>query len=157
MRVALSLTAATVVAATGPCDIFNLAGTPCVAAHSLVRALMDSYAGPLYQVRRLADNSTLDIGLLAPGGFANAAAQDTFCKGQACVVQRIYDQSAFRELGGLPFHGPPSNCAHTQTRARREPPGHRAAGRQRAPRGPARERHAPPHHDRRPCGVRRLL
>ena len=124
MRVALSLTAATMAAATGPCDIFGLAGTPCVAAHSLVRALMDSYAGPLYQVRRPADNATLDIGLLAPGGFANAAAQDTFCKGQACVVQRIYDQSAFRKWPArcATSAAAPSHSAHPNWRARREPP-----------------------------------
>ena len=36
---------------TGPCDIYGAAGTPCIAAHSLVRALYGSYTGPLYQVR----------------------------------------------------------------------------------------------------------
>ena len=49
--------AATVLAlalAEGPCDIFDAApeGTPCVAAHSTVRALYAKYDGPLYQVRR---------------------------------------------------------------------------------------------------------
>ena len=32
-------------AATGPCDIYGGAGTPCVAAHSTVRALFASYNG----------------------------------------------------------------------------------------------------------------
>ena len=110
MRATVSLASVFAAAATGPCDIFGLAGTPCVAAHSLVRALSDSYSGPLYQVRRPADNATLDIGLLAPGGFANAAPQDSFCAGQACVVQRIYDQTAF--LNHLDIAPPGGNVHH---------------------------------------------
>ena len=77
----------------GPCDIYDTAGTPCVAAHSVVRALYDNYAGPLYQVNRTSDNALLDIGVLAAGGVVNAAAQDSFCAGAYCVIQRIYDQS----------------------------------------------------------------
>lgn len=69
---------ATAVAA-GPCDIFGSSGTPCVAAHSMVRALYAGYAGRLYQVTRLRDNATLDISTLSPGGFANATAQIEFC------------------------------------------------------------------------------
>jgi hypothetical protein len=34
-------------AVPGPCDIYAKGGTPCVAAHSMTRALFDSYAGPL--------------------------------------------------------------------------------------------------------------
>jgi len=30
----------------GPCDIYEVAKTPCVAAHSTVRALFSAYAGP---------------------------------------------------------------------------------------------------------------
>src|SRR4051794_33103401 len=62
-----------------PCDIYGAAGTPCVAAHSTTRALYASYGGPLYQVTRASDGAATDIGLLATGGYANAAAQDTFC------------------------------------------------------------------------------
>ncbi len=36
----------------GPCDIYAAGGTPCVAAHSTVRALLRAYPGPLYQVRK---------------------------------------------------------------------------------------------------------
>lgn len=82
-------------AAQGPCDIFSGTGTPCVAAHSLVRALYGVYNGSLYQVKRLSDNATFDISVMAPGGFANAASQDTFCGSAGCVVQRIYDQSPY--------------------------------------------------------------
>jgi len=83
------------------CDILATAGNPCAAAHSTVRALYGSYTGPLYQVCRGAPtpgpNScpggvTLDIGVVA-GGYANAAAQDTFCAGATCTISIIYDQS----------------------------------------------------------------
>ncbi|MEU9985441.1 arabinofuranosidase catalytic domain-containing protein [Streptomyces sp. NPDC048045] len=56
-------------------------GTPCVAAHSLVRALCSSYGGPLSRVERAFDGAAADIGLSAAGGYANAAAQDSFCSG----------------------------------------------------------------------------
>ena len=82
---------------TQVCDIFDAAGTPCVAAHSVVRALYGAYAGPLYQVRTgNAGSPTLDIGVKSAGGFANAAAQDEFCgtaPGNPCFISRIYDQS----------------------------------------------------------------
>ncbi|MHA6765161.1 arabinofuranosidase catalytic domain-containing protein [Streptacidiphilus sp. PAMC 29251] len=81
-------------AGTLPCDIYGAAGTPCVAAHSTVRALYSGYNGSLYQVTRASDNTTRDIGLLAAGGYANAAAQDTFCSGTSCTITKIYDQSA---------------------------------------------------------------
>jgi hypothetical protein len=76
---------------TGPCDIYAAAGTPCVTAHATVRSLSSRYTGPLYQVKR-ADGRLLDIGTIA-GGFADAAAQDRFCAGTLCYINRIYDQS----------------------------------------------------------------
>ncbi|HVU70257.1 MAG TPA: arabinofuranosidase catalytic domain-containing protein [Ktedonobacteraceae bacterium] len=75
------------------CDIYASGGTPCVAAHSTVRALYSAYNGNLYQVRRSSDNATLNIGVLSAGGYANAAAQDSFCAGTSCVITIIYDQS----------------------------------------------------------------
>ena len=80
-------------AGTGPCDIFAAGNTPCVAAHSTVRALLGAYNGSLYQVTRASDNTTKDIGVLSPGGFANSATQDTFCTGTTCTISIIYDQS----------------------------------------------------------------
>ncbi|WP_197288533.1 arabinofuranosidase catalytic domain-containing protein [Nocardia sp. NRRL S-836] len=80
-------------ATTGPCDIYASGGTPCVAAHSTVRALFGSYAGNLYQVRRSSDNTTRNIPVLTAGGNANASTQDTFCAGTSCVVTVVYDQS----------------------------------------------------------------
>lgn len=80
-------------ASQGPCDIYAAAGTPCVAAHSTTRALYAAYNGPLYQVRRASDNTTLNIGVLTAGGYADAAAQGSFCAGTTCVITEIYDQS----------------------------------------------------------------
>ncbi|VVJ20757.1 Endo-1 [Amycolatopsis camponoti] len=80
-------------ATQGPCDLYANGGTPCVAAHSTTRALYGAYNGALYQVRRASDNSTRDIGPLAAGGVANAAAQDSFCAGTTCLITVIYDQT----------------------------------------------------------------
>jgi hypothetical protein len=77
-----------------PCDIYAATGTPCVAAHSTVRALFASYNGPLYQVQRASDRTYLNIGLLSAGGYANADAQVSFCSGTTCTITRIYDQTA---------------------------------------------------------------
>ncbi|MFJ3718119.1 arabinofuranosidase catalytic domain-containing protein [Streptomyces sp. NPDC090057] len=77
-----------------PCDIYGGAGTPCVAAHSTVRALHGAYNGPLYRVTRASDGAATDIGLLSPGGYADAGRQDTFCGGTTCRITRIYDQTA---------------------------------------------------------------
>ncbi len=79
-------------AAPCPCDIYKAAGTPCVAAHSMVRALYQTYNGSLYQVRRTSDNAVKDIGL-TPDGFANTAVQDSFLNGKAGTISIIYDQS----------------------------------------------------------------
>ena len=80
-------------ASQGPCDIYAAAGDPCVAAHSTTRALYAAYNGPLYQVQRASDNTTLDVPTLRAGGVANAAAQDTFCANTVCYLAKIYDQS----------------------------------------------------------------
>jgi hypothetical protein len=78
---------------TGPCDIYQSGNTPCVAAHSTVRALYGSYSGNLYQVSRASDKTTRDIAVLSPGGYANSATQDSFCAGTTCTISIIYDQS----------------------------------------------------------------
>ncbi len=82
----------------GPCDIYAAGGAPCVAAHSTTRALYAAYNGPLYQVLRQSDGKKLDIGVVKSsatdaGGYADAAAQDTFCAHTYCWISTIYDQS----------------------------------------------------------------
>eukprot|EP00039_Didymoeca_costata_P007291 m.98259 g.98259 ORF g.98259 m.98259 type:complete len:429 (+) comp13628_c0_seq1:533-1819(+) len=100
-----------------PCDIYNMSGNPCVAAHSLVRALYSSYDGPLYSVKRSYDNTTVNVTLLSAGGYVNASIVDNFCQNMSmlaavqkrqallndrtlppgwpplCIIQDIYDQS----------------------------------------------------------------
>ena len=76
-----------------PCNIYAIGGTPCVAAYSTVRALYLGYHGPLYRVTRVSDGASTDIGVLSPGGYANAAAQTAFCAGTICTISRLYDQS----------------------------------------------------------------
>ena len=78
---------------SGPCDLYASGNTPCVAAHSTVRALYGSYGGKLYQVRRASDKTTKDVGTLSPGGVADSAVQDAFCAGTTCTISTIYDQS----------------------------------------------------------------
>ncbi|MET8808011.1 arabinofuranosidase catalytic domain-containing protein [Streptomyces sp. NPDC004546] len=77
-----------------PCDIYGAAGTPCVAAHSTVRALFASYDGPLYRVTRASDGAGIDIGPLSPGGYADAGGQDRFCADTTCAITKIYDQTS---------------------------------------------------------------
>ena len=76
-----------------PCDLYQAGGTPCVAAHSTVRALYRKFEGQLYQVKRSSDGATQDIPVLGAGGVANSSVQDVFCEGTNCVIQRIFDQS----------------------------------------------------------------
>jgi non-reducing end alpha-L-arabinofuranosidase len=90
-----------------PCDIYAAAGTPCVAAHSTVRALYAAYDGPLYQVKRASDGSTTNIYPLTTGGYANAATQTSFCAGTSCTITEIYDQSGHGN--NLTIEGPGGN------------------------------------------------
>lgn len=76
-----------------PCDIYLAGGTPCVAAHSTVRALYGAYSGKLYTVQRKSDYTSVDIGVLSAGGFADAGSQDRFCAGTDCEILTIFDQS----------------------------------------------------------------
>ena len=83
------------VVASLPCDIFAASGTPCVAAHSMVRSMFQSYNGPLYQVARASDDARLNVYPLKQGGAANASAQDAFCADAECVVTTLFDQTPF--------------------------------------------------------------
>lgn len=85
--------------AEGPCDVYAAGNTPCAAAYSTIRRLSKAYTGPLYQVRNGSSSMntgsggmTKDIGVTADG-FADTAAQDTFCAGSVCTFSLLYDQS----------------------------------------------------------------
>jgi hypothetical protein len=97
-----------------PCDLYAADNTPCVAAHSTVRALYAKYGGPLYQVERASDGTRQNIGLLSDG-YANGTLQDEFCANTTCIITRIYDQSPRRNdlaiaVGGR-YKGPAANGA----------------------------------------------
>jgi len=103
--------ASKIAAPPGVCDIFSSGGTPCVAAHSLTRALFGQYDGPLYSVLNAATNATKDIGCKSAGGAADVEAQAAFCGAKLCIVQRIYDQTKHenhlgRERGFPYLHSP---------------------------------------------------
>jgi hypothetical protein len=74
----------------GPCDIYETAGFPCVAAHSTVRALYAAYTGPLYQVRNGSNTKNIPVGA---DGYVKISEQDSFCSGAQCTISIIYDQS----------------------------------------------------------------
>jgi non-reducing end alpha-L-arabinofuranosidase len=89
-----------------PCNIYASGGTPCVAAYSTTRALYRTYNGPLYRVTRASDGTTENVGTVRAGGYANAAAQNSFCAGTVCTISRIFDQSPYRnDLGVGPIGG----------------------------------------------------
>jgi hypothetical protein len=99
-----------VLAGPQPCDIYASGGTPCIAAHSTVRALYSTYRGNLYQVQRASDKADKDIGVLSEGGAANATIQDVFCAGTTCGITIIYDQSGHGN--NLAFQGPGGAGGH---------------------------------------------
>ena len=104
VRIIVSTATPSQAATQGACDNYAAGGTPCVAAHSTVRALYGAYDGNLYQVRRSSDSTTRTITTLATGGYANAAAQDSFCAGTSCVITIIYSQSGHGNH--LAYQGP---------------------------------------------------
>ena len=88
------------------CDIMDEAGTPCVAAHSTVRALYASFNGSLYSIKRASDSTSFDVRVAHVGGFSDSASHDAFCENTTCVFDRIYDQSPNQNhLGIAPAGG----------------------------------------------------
>ena len=96
-------TGGTAPASDTPCSILAAGSNTCVAAHSTVRVIYPGYAGPLYQVCKgsyttgpssCTSGMTMDIGSV--GGYADAAAQDTFCSGGSCTISIIYDQTPMK-------------------------------------------------------------
>jgi hypothetical protein len=75
----------------GPCDVIAAGGQTCAAAHSVTRRMFASYIGPLFQLQRTSDTTTLDIG--TKNGAADVVAATAFCLGTECLFMTIYDQS----------------------------------------------------------------
>ncbi|HEX4231383.1 MAG TPA: arabinofuranosidase catalytic domain-containing protein [Bryobacteraceae bacterium] len=76
-------------ASTLPLD--SVTGIPALFAGSVARALSLNYVGPLVNIQRASDNTTIDIG--QTGGLLNRNAVTTFCAGTSCNVKILYDQS----------------------------------------------------------------
>ena len=81
-----------------PCDALAAAGTPCIAAHSITRKLLEAYSGNLFQLGRFSDSSTLNVGTLA-SGVANTSGIGAFCAGTQCYYKEIYDQMGTPSVG----------------------------------------------------------
>jgi hypothetical protein len=92
-----------------PGDIAASAGTPLVAAHSMMRALFAAYDGKLFQVRRASDGKTQDIGPASAGGAVDLAALSSFCSATTCSVSNLYDQT------GNANHLPQATAANQPT------------------------------------------
>ena len=79
---------------SGPCDIYLAAGTPCVAAHSVIRSLYSApKATALYEITRGSDNMTQTINTHPSSGIADTAGVAAFCLDGTCTITTIYDQS----------------------------------------------------------------
>ena len=104
-------------AAKCPCDIYKDGGTPCVAAHSTVRALYQSYNGPLYQIRLKSDTTKkTNIYPVSAGGYANTAAVDSFLKGTTGgTISIIYDQSEKKNDLTVSLYGSAKTSPLTET------------------------------------------
>jgi hypothetical protein len=129
---ALSLLLSIAATAGTVCDVYDAAGTPCVAAHSTVRALYSAFNGSLYLVNRSTDNATKSIGVLSIGGVANSLAQDVFCASAECTILRIFDQSNegnhLDTAPGGPFYAHAADSGVNATRSRLTIGGHPVYG-----------------------------
>jgi hypothetical protein len=74
----------------GPCDVLT---GGCAEAYSVTRAMTASYAGPLFQLGRISDGATLDVGQTRARA-ADMTTWSAFCGGAAsnCAVSKIYAQ-----------------------------------------------------------------
>jgi hypothetical protein len=102
-------------AASLPCDIYAAGGTPCEAAYSTTRALYASYDGPLYQIQRASDSTSLNIGLESAGGIVNSAPEVSFCAGTTCTITELYDQTP--NGNNMPI-SPGTSCRAARTATR---------------------------------------
>ena len=71
-------------AAAGPCDIYAAGGTPCVAAHSMTRALFANYSGPLCEFQAPPDGSLLGLSVSPCVCFCGCACV-SLCRSLECL------------------------------------------------------------------------
>jgi hypothetical protein len=80
--------------ATAPCDLIS---GGCASAWSVTRLMRAAYAGYLFQVQRLSDNTTQNIGLNSAGAV-DTTTLSNFCFATTCVVKTLYDQVGSNNL-----------------------------------------------------------
>ena len=95
---AASMAASPAPTATYPCDMYAAAGTPCIAAHSMIRRMSASYTGNLFELSRRSDSATMNVGSL-PNGMVNTAGIDQFCANTVCQIAELYDQIGTPSVG----------------------------------------------------------
>jgi len=101
-----------------PCDLYASVGTPCVAAHSTVRALFSAYTGTSTRsgARRI---TQLRHRRALCGRLCQRPPHRSFCSGTTCVITIIYDQSGRgNNLTQRQVVGPLVALISRQTRAR---------------------------------------
>jgi len=69
----------------GPCDVIR---GGCAEAYSMTRAMTASYGGSLFQLVRLSDNATLNVG--QTNHVVDASGIPTFCDKTYCLYAKIY-------------------------------------------------------------------
>lgn len=77
----------------GPCDILGAAGTACVAAHSVVRALYANYTAALYEGPRPPGYEAMEkqgASILASGGDNSCRAVGTFIHEGGMTASYVY-------------------------------------------------------------------
>lgn len=75
----------------GPCDILAAAGTPCVAAHSVVRKMFAADTGNAFIVQRTSDSTFLNISF-QQNSLTDVSGVPFFCVGTICNLFSICDQ-----------------------------------------------------------------
>ncbi len=89
---------------TGASRALPLDAAPSAAAAYGVTRLRRAYAGNAFQIKRLSDNTTLDVGFV--NDVADFGAADAFCQGTTGVFAKWYDQSG-NGLDALAGANPP--------------------------------------------------
>jgi hypothetical protein len=71
----------------GPCDVIT---GGCAEAYSFTRDMTSAYSGNLFQLTRLSDNTTLNVGTTA--NVVNTSSIPAFCRGTYCLYSIVYAQ-----------------------------------------------------------------
>ena len=76
-----------------PCDVLSSNGTTCSAAYSVTRRMFQNYLGPLFQIVRTSDNTTMNL-TTDPNGQVDISQTFPFCASTTCYISEMYDQTS---------------------------------------------------------------